>query len=205
LVWIKNLDKTILNNLSIIIRSSSKKFVFKGDFYLLRNFIFFNEYVEPEQYKKNLTVWSFEINKRIELWKIRMDNKLVYQESSNSNVLNLPKVVFNNTTWLEHMFSFKKTGGQLLTMIGFNMKYNSKYYASAYMPAITTFYNQNEKQLGNYPYFDVFLNVKLKQVRFYLKMEHVNSGWIERNYFSVLHYPLNERNIKIGLSWTFYD
>ena len=33
----------------------------------------------------------------------------------------------------------------------------------AYMPSLTTFYRQSEKQLGNYPYFDAFLNVQLKR------------------------------------------
>jgi hypothetical protein len=73
------------------------------------------------------------------------------------------------------------------------------------MPSLTSFYRQAEKKLGNYPFFDAFLNVQLKRVRFYLKLEHVNSGLSDKNYFSVLHYPRNQRNLKFGLSWTFYD
>ncbi|MDR1671405.1 MAG: putative porin [Alistipes sp.] len=26
-----------------------------------------------------------------------------------------------------------------------------------------------------------------------------------RNFFSVLHYPMNRRMLKLGLSWNFYD
>jgi len=86
-----------------------------------------------------------------------------------------------------------------------NLYYNTKYYADAYNPALGVFHQQNEKKLGNYPYLDVFLNIKLKRTRFFLKYEHLNSGWIYKNYFSALHYPRNEGMFKAGISWTFYD
>jgi len=103
------------------------------------------------------------------------------------------------------MINFRATGGKLLTMIGFDLFFNTKYYADAYMPSLASFHRQNEKQLGNYPYFDAFLNIQLKRFRFFLKVEHLNAGWIDKNYFSVLHYPRNGRDLKFGLSWTFYD
>jgi len=73
------------------------------------------------------------------------------------------------------------------------------------MPATGLFYNQVEKKLGNYPYLDLFLNLKLKRTRFFLKLEHVHSGLLNANYFGALHYPMNARMFKFGLSWTFYD
>jgi hypothetical protein len=120
-------------------------------------------------------------------------------------VLSLPVFAVFNSTFLKHMFNFRATGGKLLTMIGFDLFYNSAYYADAYMPPLASFYRQHEKKLGNYPFVDVSLIAQLKRLRFFLKMEHINSGWIDRNYFSVLHYPRNERSFKFGLSWTFYD
>ena len=92
-----------------------------------------------------------------------------------------------------------------MVMLGFDLFYNTKYYADAYMPSLNSFHRQHEKQLGNYPFVDVFLNMQLKRFKFFLKVEHVNAGWIDQNYFSVLHYPRNGRDLKFGLSWTFYD
>ena len=48
-------------------------------------------------------------------------------------------------------------------MIGFDLYYNTSYYANAYMPSLAVFYQQKEKMLGNHPYVDVFLNVRLKR------------------------------------------
>jgi hypothetical protein len=204
-IWTKNFNKTSLNHLSTNLTVSSKKFEVQGDYYLLRNVIYLDNNAVPKQYQTALSLLVLSASKRFDFWKITSVSKLVYQKSENENVLDLPEIALYNSTYLTHLFNFRATGGKLLTMLGFDLFYNSKYYADAYMPALTSFYRQNRKQLGNYPYFDVFLNVQLKRLRFFLKIEHVNSGWINKNYFSVLHYPRNERDLKFGLSWAFYD
>ncbi len=204
-IWTKNFDKTSLNHLSMNLALSSNNFEIQGDYYLLRNLIYMDEQAFPDQYHSPLSLLSLSAIKKFNFWKVTSINKLVYQISENENILALPELTYFNSTYLTHMINFKATGGKLLTIIGFDLHYNTKYYADAYMPSLTTFHRQKEKQLGNYPYFDAFLNIQLKRFRFFMKMEHVNSGWIDKNYFSVLHYPRNERNIKFGLSWTFYD
>jgi hypothetical protein len=204
-IWTKNFKQTFQNHLSAKIDISSKKFEIQGDYYLFRNFIFFNDEALPAQYHSDLSILAVSASKQFNFWKITSYNKLVFQKCDNEKILGLPELTFNTSTYLSHLFNFKSTGGKLLTMVGFDMSYNTKYYADAYMPALSTFYRQYEKPLGNYPYFDVFLNVQLKRFRFFLKMEHVNSGWINKNYFTVLHYPRNQRELKFGLSWTFYD
>ena len=204
-IWTKNFDKTSLNHLSMNLALSSNNFEIQGDYYLLRNLIYLDEQAFPDQYHSPLSLLSLSAIKKFNFWKVTSINKLVYQISENENILALPELTYFNSTYLTHMINFRATGGKLLTIIGFDLHYNTKYYADAYMPSLTSFHRQKEKQLGNYPYFDAFLNIQLKRFRFFMKMEHVNSGWIDKNYFSVLHYPRNERNIKLGLSWTFYD
>jgi len=204
-MWTRNLRHTSMSNLSLNMTVSSKKFDIQGDYFLLHNFVFFNEQAVPEQYHKALSILTLSASKNFEFWRISCTTKLVYQKTDNQTVLGLPAIAVYNSTWLKQPINFRATGGKLLTIIGFDLYYNSKYYADAYMPSLSTFYRQSEKQQGNYPYFDAFLNVQLKRLRFYLKLEHVNSGWMDKNYFSVLHYPRNERNLKFGLSWTFYD
>jgi hypothetical protein len=204
-VWVNNFKKTSRNHLSTNLAISSKKFDIQGDYYLLSNVIYLDEKAVPTIYRNTLSVFSLGLTKQFDFWKITSRNKLIYQKSENRNVLDLPEIAFNNSTYLKHLFNFRSTGGKLLAMLGFDMFYNTKYYASAYMPSLASFHRQSNKRIGNYPYFDVFLNLQLKRFKFFVKMEHVNSGWIDQNYFSVLHYPRNRRDLKFGLSWTFYD
>jgi hypothetical protein len=205
-LWTKNFNKTSINHLSTNLAISSKKFDIQGDYYLFSNLIYMNEEAIPAQYKNALSLFSVSLSKKFDFWKITSIHKLVYQKSENRNVLDLPDMAFYNSTYLKHLFNFRSTGGQLMAIVGFDLNYNTKYYASAYMPGLSSFHRQQENRLGNYPFLDVFLNLQLKRFKFFVKMDHLNSGWMNKDqYFSVLHYPRNRRDLKFGLSWTFYD
>jgi len=83
--------------------------------------------------------------------------------------------------------------------------FNTKYYADGYMPATSQFYIQNEKQTGNYPYIDLFLNIKIKRANIFVKLQHATAGLLDKTYYSIPHYPLQGRAIKFGVCWKFYD
>lgn len=70
------------------------------------------------------------------------------------------------------------------------------------------FYNQaGASRLGGLPrMLDVYIAAKWKRMRILLKVAHLSEDFFNtREYFQVLHYPLNKRVFKIGISWGFYD
>jgi hypothetical protein len=117
----------------------------------------------------------------------------------------LPMISIYESIYYENLLKFNRTHGKMLTQIGFDIYYNTKFYAPAYMPSLAQFYLQDEKQIGDYPFIDFFINIKIKRARIFFRVQHLNSDLIKREYFTVLHYPMNERSIKFGLSWSFYN
>jgi hypothetical protein len=204
-IWNQDLKQTNISDLSGDISLLSQKFELHADYFLLHNFVYFDAAAMPRQFQQALSVLSIVAEKEFQLWKLHSINRLAFQQVSNPDVLSLPALAVHSSNYLEHEFNFKATQGKLVTMIGFDLFYNTSYYANAYMPSLAVFYQQKEKMLGNHPYLDVFLNIRLKRVRFFLKYEHLNSGWLEKNFFTALHYPMNQRYLKTGISWTFYD
>jgi len=204
-IWNQDLDKTNISNLSGDVSLVSNKFALHGDYFLLHNYVYFDTSAIPQQFHQGLSVLSFVAEKEFHVWKFHSINKIAIQQVSHPDVLSLPALAASSSNFIEHEFNFKATEGKLRTIIGFDLFYNTSYYANAYMPSLAVFYQQQEKQLGNYPYVDVFLNVRLKRVRFFMNYEHINSGWLEKNFFTTLHYPMDQRYLKIGISWTFYD
>jgi hypothetical protein len=204
-IWNQPLKQTSISNLSGDLNLLSNKFVIQADYYLLHNMVYFDTAAFPRQFQRILSVLSVVLGKEFRFWKVHSNNHLAFQQVSEPDVLSLPALALHSSNYLEHEFYFRSTEGRLLTMLGFDLFYNTSYYANAYMPALATFYQQKEKQLGNNPYLDVFLNVRLKRVRFFVKYEHFNSGWLNKNFFTVLHYPKNQASLNLGLSWTFYN
>lgn len=186
-------------------KDHERNFLVSAHFSILGNYVFFDTLALPSQESDPFTVVSLDIHKDFSLWKFKFRNRLNIQQSGNKQVLPLPTVSFSNSTFFEHLFHFAWTNGFLLTQLGLDFYYHTPFYAYAYMPSSGRFYLQNEKEVGNYPFIDVFLNLKVKRTRIFLKYEHVTSGLLGHNYFTILHYPMNQRVFLFGFSWTFYD
>ena len=103
---------------------------------------------------------------------------LLIQKSSNAEVLDLPLAAVRATGYFEHLFNFKKTNGQLNTQMGAEVLYHTLYHPYSYMPATGRFYRQDQVQTGNYPFINVFLNLKLRRTRIFVMFDHVNSGFM---------------------------
>jgi hypothetical protein len=92
--------------------------------------------------------------------------------------------------------------------VGGEVYYNSRFYGDGYMPVTGMFYMQRAVKLGDYPYTDIFINFKVKRIRFFFKYEHLNSSIFNQKEFLAPHYPVDPNSpipLKFGISWTFYD
>ena len=63
----------------------------------------------------------------------------------------------------------------------------------------------NEKKYGDYPFIDFFINAQIKTVRVFIKVDHLNSGMMGNYYILTPRYPMNDRALKLGVSWRFFD
>ena len=92
--------------------------------------------------------------------------------------------------------------------LGGDVRWFTAYEAPDYNPLIGQYAIQNNGEnnlkIGNYPWVNVYANLKLKQARFYVMMSHVNysSG---NSYFLTPHYPTNQRVLRFGVSWNFFN
>ncbi|MFI3323883.1 MAG: putative porin [Rikenellaceae bacterium] len=133
---------------------------------------------------------------------IHLDHRVLMQWSTDQVVIPLPLF----SAFLSYYYEFWVTENVLRMQIGLDGRYTSSYYMPGYNPALSTFYNQREVELGDYPYVDLYLAGKWKRMRIFLKYQHVNDGLFGNgNAFQVADYPLNPGMFKIGISWSFYD
>ena len=204
-VWENDFDNVIETKISARYLHPERFLDASFNYVLIDDYTYFDTAAYPAQINGLASILSLYLSKELHLGKFHFLNKVLFQQTDHMEQIPLPLISVYNSTYFEHDFYFKLTQGHLLIQLGFDVYYNTPYNAMAYMPSTGQFYIQDQKEIGNYPYFDVFLNVKLKRTRFFFMFDHVNSGFTWNNYFSVLHYPLNQRTFKFGLSWTFYD
>lgn len=169
------------------------------------NFTYMDDDAMPAQYGGALSVVSLSLRKDFILWKLHLDNTVLLQQSTNSEVLSLPLVAARSAFFFDHVFKFASTGGELSFQLGAEAMIHTPYYAMNYMPATGRYFSQSITKVGNYPFVNVFLNLKVKRTRIFVMADHLNSGVTGYEYFLVPGYPLNIRMIRYGLAWTFYD
>jgi hypothetical protein len=93
----------------------------------------------------------------------------------------------------------------LYTQLGIDTRYNTSFYADAYEPGTSIFYLQNKQKIGNYPFIDFHVNLKLKRTRVFFKLMNAASGLAGDNFNAAPDYPYYQRTYRIGVAWSFYD
>ena len=152
----------------------------------------------------NINVMTAQLKQDFTLGVLNWENVLTYQNSSNKDVLPLPDLNIFSNLYLK--FRIAKV---LLVELGGCVTYFTKYNAPDYLPQIAQFAIQknaeSKKEIGGYPYIDVYANMHLKRTRFFIAMSHVNAGSGSKEYFLAPHYPTNTRILRFGVSWNFYN
>ena len=167
---------------------------------LINNFIYNDTAGVPSQFGGQLLVLAAHADKDFALNNFHFRTRLLWQKSSNENVLHLPD--FSTFVSANYNFVISKV---MFTSIGIDTRYNTNYYADAYDPSTGFFHIQNEKKLGNFPYIDAHVNLRLKRTRAFFKMINIGSEFIDREYFTTPHYPMNRMTFRLGVAWAFYD
>ena len=134
---------------------------------------------------------------------LHLENRGLFQISSNQDVVPLPMLALNLRWFLQFNIVDPKT---MVMQLGANVRYNTAWYAPGFNPVSGTFVNQRVEQYGNCPVIDAFVNMQWKQCCLFIKLENAGNGWpMERHdYFSAHHFILPQRVVKVGISWPFY-
>ncbi len=167
----------------------------------LNNYVFIATDTLAAQFDQGIEIFKAFLNSRFRIGKFDIDGKFVYQKVSDDNILRLPAFMANFTFY----FNWVLFKGALKTKSGLDVFYNTKYYANAYMPVLRSFYLQNETEVGNFFYVDIFLNFSVKRTLFFLKFQNLISLFGIRNYYMTPHYPMQDIAFKFGISWRFHD
>lgn len=174
----------------------------KAQYSVVNNLIYFDTAALPRQAGTVLQYASLSLDKDLKFWKFHLNNSLIYQKILQGDFVRFPDLSYRGSLYYEAYFFRKKV---LLFQIGTDVRYTSSYAAYAYMPNISQFHLQDSVNIGNYPFIDAFINVKVKRFQGYIKLEHVNQSFTGFRYYTSPHYPLYPLTFRLGLRWMFYS
>ncbi|MEX8547678.1 MAG: putative porin [Mucilaginibacter sp.] len=209
-------SKPKTTGLSFNYQNDKLQFDAKAEYFLLNNYLYFqvpqdslNNNPKATQNSGAISLLKISIGKNFTWRSLHLDNFFVYQKTDNANVLRTPEYyVYSSFYYTKRFFNV------LHTNMGFAVRYNSTYLAQAYAPGIGQFYNTNSANnvtFPSYPVVDFFIKGTLRRTNLFLKYDYANQGLFSKGFYTVIApggrsgYPMQDKLLKFGVSWNFYD
>ena len=198
--WENDFAKTTQTRIEAKLEIKDWKLEAYAGYAMLLNNTYFDSLSVVRQNTDAMSIFTAYLRKDITLWKLHLDNKILFQASSNEDVVPLPTLALD----LKYYFQFELVKNVLTAQLGANAIYTSKYYAQGYSPALGVFYNQKVEKIGNNPYIDLFANLQWKRASIFVKYVNMAQGWPTNDYFSSFRYIRSQKVLKLGIHWPFY-
>ncbi|MCF8257988.1 MAG: putative porin, partial [Flavobacteriales bacterium] len=170
-------------------------------YHLLQNLVVFGLDRLPFQSKDVNQLVVVRMKQQATLRWFHLDIDAAVQFKLSGDDIRVPMVLGRGMVYYQNDL-FKR---KLRIQVGYEVSYASAYFANAYNPALSAFHLQNYRQVGNYPFMDFFLNIRIKTFQGFFKMEHWNAGLMGYRYYHVPHHPANDMAWKFGVRWAFLD
>lgn len=200
-VWDNDFGKTSTTKVEATLSIPKWRLEASFGYALVNNYLYHDTLGIARQHTGLINVMSGYLQKDFKLWLFHLDNKVLFQFSSDRNILPLPMLTFHMRYYIE----LEAVKNVLTVQLGADATMNTDYYAPAYNPALGTFQLQRRELIGMNPYIDVFLNMQWKRVNIFVKVINVGQGWPDGGMmFSAYHYVKPYRGFKVGIHWPFY-
>ena len=175
-VWENTFEKNSVKNISVQFLFPRYYVTIGVELTTMSNYIYNDSTAHPEQAQTETSVMKYYLNKNFRYGKIHFNNSIIGQKVNNDEVLHLPSFIFTHSLFYESFF-YKNA---LLLQSGFDLHFNSFYYADAFMQATGMFYWQNEKKTGGFPLIDFFINFRIKTARMFLSLKTLENLFLEK-------------------------
>ena len=167
----------------------------------IANLIYFGSDARPAQNDGMFSIREAYLSFYQKLGRFEFEGFASLQKSSNEEVVHLPLLLGQlKIGYSQPIFRKAATLHPCITM-----RYFTKYYADAYMPATRTFFLQNEVQIGNFPFIDLSLAIKVKKAHIYVAYSNMFLLTGNYNSFIAPHYPMRDSRIFIGINWRLFN
>jgi hypothetical protein len=211
--WKNEFSKTKTTHFSFQYRNPFIGFEGTAAYFNINNHVYYKEVdnpnadpnllrkIEPSQASDPIQLLRLSLKQKIRLGRWQLDNYIVYQESDFLQLLATPRL------YTFHSLYYSDLAYKVLDYsIGMDVRFNTPYQVPAYAINVGQFYNTyNPIEFSTYPIVDVWTTATIKRVNLFLSYNFVNQFVWPKGYYSVRRYPMNPANLRLGVSWKFYD
>jgi hypothetical protein len=89
---------------------------------------------------------------------------------------------------------------------GIKLYYFTKFASREFSPILNEYLlpGVNSYSIGGQPIADVYVNMKVKRMFFYIEGQHINQTFMQNKSFTAPYYPVYDFRLNIGIVWYLF-
>ena len=160
---------------------------------------------KPKQYNGSVQIITGDVGLDITTPWFNLENRVIIQHTTNDTVMPVPLAILQHRlyyhgSWFRHAMD---------AQIGIDLRYFTKYHAPVLCPATGMFATQQDINVGNYPWMNIYANFYVRSIRlrFFAHYQHLSYWFFPKScdYLAMPGYPTNRDVFRAGLAWHFYN
>lgn len=194
------------NSQKIYVQLSSKRLELSISGAMLNenNLVYVDQNFQPRQLEDAVNYVQIGAREQLKFGKFGIDAQALFQKVlDHQEVLPIPNLITRGSLFYD-TWEFKNHAH---IQTGLHIRYYSKFASRGFFPVLNEFYlsDENQRKIGNYPQLDLFFNMKVDRMRFYIRGENINSFFQPGKYFSTPTQPARDFKIQVGIHWFLFS
>lgn len=171
-----------------------------ANYFRIENFTYFGADAQPRQSDSSVNISQIGGEATFTFGKFNLNTRLQFQNTLTNKDL-FPAPAFIGRANLFYQTKAFKRAAEIQT--GLKTYYFSKFSSRDYFPVLNEFIlpDSNSFSIGGTPVVDLYFNLKVKRMFFYIEGQHMNTLISENKLYAVPHYPFYDFRLNIGIVW----
>ena len=175
-----------------------------ANYFRIDNYTYLDADAQPQQSSSSLNISQIGGEATFSYGNFHLNPKVLFQSAiGNKDLLPMPNFIGRaNLFWQSK--AFKKAAE---IQAGIKVYYFSKFASREFFPVLNEFIlpNANSYSIGGQPIADVYFNLKVKRMFFFIEAQHLNTTFMQNKSFTVPNYPIYDFRLNLGIVWYLFS
>ncbi len=173
------------------------------DYYRIDNYTYFDNSAKPQQSSSSLNISQIGGEATANYRKFHLNGRVLFQKAlTNDNLLPMPDFIGRVNLYYQAP-AFKKAAE---IQAGVKLYYFTKFASREYLPILNEYIlpGTNAYSIGGKPIADVYINMRVKRMFFYVEGQHINQTFMQNKSFTAPNYPIYDFRLNLGVVWYLF-
>ena len=172
-------------------------------YFRIENYAYFDQNGQPKQSETSTNISQIGGEATFHYNKFHLNTKLLFQSTvTNKELFPAPNFIGRANFYYQSKV-FKKAAE---IQAGIKTYYFSKFASRNFSPILNEFIlpDATGYSIGGQPIADVYINMKVKRMFFYIEGQHINTTFMDNKSYTAPYYPIYDFRLNIGIVWYLF-